>query len=171
MAKATLTVTFVTRTEGVDPADASISVELDSDRIEEIYGESKSQFLFGEAVPFKVYPNPFSMTIETYQSDGVITANGEATEEITEVLVFAMEKEASLAKQPVGSFTSIEWLKEDLGGISIENGKAVIAKSDKIGIAKVTYNTKYKKFTLSGVEDAGFPVAEYPVVIVIIGAI
>lgn len=141
--KATLVVQF----GGVDGL-AYLAAEFDAKR-----NHDKTTFVRGDQVYFDVWASgPYTVEV----SSG--TVNKIESEEIrlieNEVISFP-KQDYSNTQKAVDSIQSYEWYGVDYGNISVaginEPTKVIAANADEntIGIAKVSYNTKYDVWQLT----------------------
>lgn len=165
MADSSITVTFVTQTsEDAEENNQSIHVELDDEKNLEVYGEEKSQFLYGEKAYFRIYKYPDSLAISLTQSDGTLTNEGSGTSETSENISFTNTNEGSAAK-PVNQITGSSWLGKSLGAVSAV-GTTVSASQTGVGVLKLEYTSNFTRHAISveqKTED------EYPVIVFISG--
>lgn len=162
------TITFVVKGAG----SGGISVELN-----DVKNDDKSQFESGDTVYFKVFTSPANMQVTPYTSDGdVVVGNTRIPDTQTDTLTFAMEKEQPLSKLLEGAL-SYKWLSPGMASKATltanKSGTAVVSSAsadDTLGVAEVTYDTKYLEGVLTNV-DIPEGLTEYPVVIVLVGDI
>lgn len=157
MANSSMTVTFVTESSD----SATIVVELDGEKIEEVYGEDKTQFLYGEKAYFKIYKYPSDLSIAITQSDGTIASEGSGTSDESENITFTNSKTGSTSK-PVKSVTGSEWLGNSLGAVSVV-GEDVTANTKGVGILALDYTASFTRhsLTVSGKSEDEYPVLVY----------
>ena len=103
------TITFISEASLEDDM-ATIVVELDDEKNEEVYGEEKTQFLYGETAYFRIYKYPPEMSIQITASDGAVTDHTSGTSTEEEDVTFANTNEGSLSKPSKGTSISANWI-------------------------------------------------------------
>jgi len=160
-----VTITFATSTAG---AGGSIYVELDEEKHIEVYGSSKSSFLFGEVAYFSILTDPIDMGYEIIVSDGVLAdqGNGLYSTPADEPLIatFADAKTASFPK-PVDLVTSYSWLGNALGNISYDRRGMTISEQG-VGVLEYFIRSAFARKSIS-LANPGGGVTSYPVLVLI----
>lgn len=145
-------------------SDALLQAELDSVR-----NNDKSTFQAGDVVYFKIYSS-VNFTIEP--SSGTVSneASDETDDIENEVVVFAGSATSTVQK-PIDSILSSSWFDHgggnSYGNIAKSNYSEVAAESadeDSVGVAAVSYRTKYDVFKLT--PPVGMP-ATYHIAVLI----
>lgn len=177
MANQSLTITFTAQSE------AELTVELDDTLNEQENGGRTSSFLYGDEVYFRVYTNPITgVSVDCYESDGVITSKGTDTDTIEETIIFTEPPEsaggnpsdntASLGK-PVYSGFSASALGNSLGSITVNptDPAEVVASQAGPGVYEVSYTAKYYLFSLKkDTRPSGVAINDsYQISVVIVG--
>ena len=162
-----VTITFATQ---VAEGDGVLKVEVDSED-----NGGKSQFSYGDKAVFRVYCYPANMKLNFIVSDGVIMDAGYGADVKEDLLQFtgwdpksADANTAGLSYPPSSGITSIKWLGNSLGSISVQSGDTAVAARRGVGVAKITYPVSFLKKGLI-LQNKSEP--EYPVVVFVVGTI
>jgi hypothetical protein len=107
----TKVVSFGSQTE-ID--GGSTSLEIDSTRVEELYGEDKTQFYPGDLVPVLAYLDPEFKFVDCKVSSGSIVEKGTVTRTVTETIAVATlysvdEGGAPTLQHIPASSVSVDW--------------------------------------------------------------
>ncbi len=157
------TISFVTSSKG-----SKILITADADRNTDEYGKTKSSFAYGETAYFRVYAeHPDKVAVFT--SDGVLTAMGIFSEDVTDETAVFLENATSDTDKPVAGVSSYEWLGNSLGEIirkstySVQCATEPMPSQGLFGMAIVSYRTSYALFgiTLPVKSRDSYPVLIY----------
>jgi len=157
------TISFVTSSKG-----SKILITADEDRNTDEYGKTKSTFAYGETAYFRVYSeHPEKAAV--YASDGVLTAMGIFTEDVTDETSVFLDSASADTDKPVAAVNSFEWLGSSLGSITRKSTYSVQCAVEPkpsqglFGTALVSYRTSYALFgiTLPVRNKESYPVLVY----------
>ncbi len=157
------TISFVTSSKG-----SKILIAADADRNTDEYGKTKSAFAYGETAYFRVYAeHPDKVAV--FASDGVLTAMGIFTEDVTDETAVFLESSAADTDKPVAAVSGYEWLGIALGEITRRSTYSVQCSTEpkpsqgSFGTALVSYRTSYALFgiTLPLRNRESYPVLVY----------
>ena len=146
-----------------DKASVSASIELDSDYIEDYYGESISTFGLSQKAFIKLKPlySKYPYSLKTSAGKCVILKKG-AKETITERLTFLNKSSASLSETPAGSVSS-NWIMGNEKNLPILWDSEVAMLSENIiGILECTYEAYFDRLQLT--PPLGFDASEIIVI-------
>ncbi|MEA3272337.1 MAG: hypothetical protein U9P90_01565 [Patescibacteria group bacterium] len=141
------TVTF--GIEDLTPA-AQRSLALDSDKNEEVYGESKSSFAPNEIAYLKFLSSSDSNYTPLSSAGTIKTIGTDIPYEITEDVEFVNSTTGSLSYIPSSAVTW-EWLGND-GGTPLFYDLTAAVSEAVVGILQCTYNTLGDRLSLSHTE-------------------
>lgn len=130
----------------------------------------RTSFLPGDTVRLLLYKGALVIIDHVEASLGALTVGSLVTIQKTEDISFAGETEASLRYPVTGSF-AYQWLGKNNGVVSVvgETGLRIpepAAGQHVVGIARVTYNTQARVYTLNH-SDLGL--SEYGVMAYFVG--
>lgn len=164
MANTAITVTFVTEDE-LEDEDGNVYTSLQADLDSEA-NDGETRFLFGSKAYYRIFKSPTDLVVAQVQSAGVITDEGNGTDEITEYITFANTNRGRIG-YPLESVVSAEWLGNDLGALSYV-GNIVTSSQVGVGVLKVVYNVIFTRHSISANAEGE---TEYAVLIYITGTL
>ena len=180
MANQSVTISFVTKTAS---EAISLSVDMDTEKNEELNEGRTSEFIFGDEAFFRVFSEPIEgITIGCYPSDGVIASYGEKTVDVQEYIQFiqppliaggTVEDNISSLDKPAFSDFVAEGLppgSSPCGVISVDpiDSSQANASLAGPGVYDTSYKAKYHSFSIK--KDSIPSDESYPIVIVIVGS-
>lgn len=134
--------------------DGRIQAELDSTRDGNLNSD-KTQFEPGDSAYFLVYKStgivvstPIT-SVDTILGTSV-TKEGEGTREVEETLQFINKRDAT-TRFPIQNVVSFKWVGSSLGLLTQVDDITLRADAEGLSVAKVTYNTAFEIYRLSGV--------------------
>jgi hypothetical protein len=146
-ASSTVSVSFVV--PGAS-GDGLVVVEPDEEKHAEIYGDSKSEWFFGDRYYFRVYRDPMPDGGTTFETtDGVVHADGEGVADLVEQISFEDAQKATVQK-PIKDGRIIDrfWFGNDLGVVAGDGRNRIVTSRKGYGICELEYQSEYQRFYL-----------------------
>ena len=128
-----------------------------------------TSFQPGDTAFFLVYKSDAVVLDTPIASAGIINTQDDVDIVITEFVSFANTKAGTVNKPVKDGTLVVKWLGKDLGAINVDSSGVVLSASEAgIAVAKLTYTTTAKVFTINAPSSVNGETT-YPILIVITG--
>jgi hypothetical protein len=152
---------------GQDASQGHLSAEID-DRVDGLNG-GNTRFVPGDVAWFLVYKSANVSYQNPIPSAGSVSGGGAITVEIEEDISFADTDTATL-RIPANAITSITWLGNSLGGLTLTDPQTVRASAKGVAVARVRFQaTAYAHALQSPASVAGL--TDFSILVYILGNI
>lgn len=143
-----------------------LHLELDSEKILQVYGESKTTFAPGEAAYFKLIRSS-SEAYTLYSSMGSLTrAASQIAYDVSENIIFELTRYASLSHFPRENVTW-QWLGTN-AGIPVFNGRMAKISQAAVAVLKCSYQSTGDRLKLIVTSNNMGDLAEAEVAVVVL---
>jgi hypothetical protein len=159
-------VQFGTDTSADAAANAHLSAEIDSRDDGRNGGETR--FRPGETAYFLVYKSDNVNIDDVIASAGSIGSHGSENVEKSEDITFANTDEGRLRVPASGGITGTKWMGTSLGSLSMDGPTTVLASSEGVAVAKVTYRANALAYSITAPSEINGE-TDFSIVVVVVG--